>query len=83
MYDRLLELLEQQGEFRKKSPGSPAGGVGSGPAPKSKPFYPRYTASLTQRSTRKEPAGDAIVSQRKLGSGAAMPSLHAGKRRKS
>ena len=52
MYDRLLKLLEEEGKKKPQQPelianrpGTMLGGAGSGKAPASTPFYPRYTAS--------------------------------------
>lgn len=84
MYDRLLKLIEAQGEIRKKRPGTMAGGVGSGEAPPSKPYNPTNTASLTMRSPRTNPdgqtipPGEAIKSQRMM---RGLANLHSGRKK--
>jgi hypothetical protein len=79
MYDRLLKLLETQGDIRRQRPGTMAGGVGSGEAPPSKPFVGSYTASLTRgHPTRATSTRDAIVSQRKQ---RVQTNLHSGRKK--
>jgi len=79
MYDRLLKLIEAQGEIRRKRPETMAGGVGSGEAPKSQAYNPAYTASLTRgHPTRTTSTRDAIVSQRKQ---RVQTNLHSGRKK--
>jgi len=78
MYDRLLKLIEAQGEIRRREPGTMAGGVGGRETPKSKAYNPTYTASLTRgQHTRTTSTRDAIEAQRKL---RGLSNLHTGRK---